>query len=530
MSTASKDLHLSPAFENVPDVLLPYQQAWLADRSQVKVCEKSRRIGLSWAEAADAALTAARQNGMDVYYMAYNQDMTQQFVKDVAFWAKHYNLAAGEVEEVVLRDEDRDVLVYQVNFASGHVVQALSSAPRNLRSKKGRAIFDEFAFVDQPAELLKAGLAFLIWGGDLRVISTHNGVENPFNSLVQEIREGKKPYSLHKITFDDALEDGLYRRICLMTGEGWTAEAEAAWREEIVAFYGDGASEELFCVPAKSGGRYLPRVLIEACTDDAIPVVRLSLPAEWALKSEPDRVDEIAGWCLANLRPILARADENLRSFYGLDFGRTGDLTVLLPAQEEKNLVRRALAAIELRGVPFEAQRQILFYVADRLPRFVAGAHDATGNGAYLAEVAAQRYGTRIQQVKLNASWYLDAFPRYKAAFEDRKVVLPADADVVADHGEVVVQNGVPLVPATGTRKGADGGQRHGDAAIAGVLMWSASLSAAGPIDFQSASPTAATAGADRFATGGRTAPLSLDVTDGFATLPSSLDTSGFTR
>lgn len=53
--------------QEVPEaVLLPYQRDWIADTSQVKVCEKSRRIGLSWAEAADAALTAASASGMDV--------------------------------------------------------------------------------------------------------------------------------------------------------------------------------------------------------------------------------------------------------------------------------------------------------------------------------------------------------------------------------------------------------------------------------------------------------------------------------
>src|SRR5690625_555085 len=139
--------------EKVPDsVLLPYQQRWIADTSEVKIIEKSRRIGLSWAEAADAALYASQTSGASVYYLAYNQDMTQSFIRDVAFWARFYNLAAGEVEEVVLRDDDRDVKIFQVRFASGHLVQALSSHPRNLRSKGApgeRVVLDEFAFHDR---------------------------------------------------------------------------------------------------------------------------------------------------------------------------------------------------------------------------------------------------------------------------------------------------------------------------------------------------------------------------------------------
>ena len=35
-------------------------------------------------------------------------------------------------------------------------------------------------------------------------ISTHNGVENLFNEYITEARAGKKDYSVHRITLDDA--------------------------------------------------------------------------------------------------------------------------------------------------------------------------------------------------------------------------------------------------------------------------------------------------------------------------------------
>lgn len=40
-------------------VLLPYQRRWIADTSQLKIAEKSRRTGLTWAEAAEAALSGS---------------------------------------------------------------------------------------------------------------------------------------------------------------------------------------------------------------------------------------------------------------------------------------------------------------------------------------------------------------------------------------------------------------------------------------------------------------------------------------
>lgn len=476
-----------------PHILLPYQRRWVADAAPVKVAEKSRRVGFSWAEAADAALYAASGEGANVYYMSYAQDMTKQFIGDVAFWARQYGLAASQVEELVLRDEDRDVQVYQVRFDSGHVVQALSSSPRQLRSKGApgeRVVLDEFAFVDDQAELLKAAIAFLMWGGSVRILSTHNGADNPFGRLVEDIRAGKKPYSLHRVTLDDAIQDGLYERICLVQGKPYTTEGEAAWRQALVDFYGEGADEELFCVPRRGAGRYLPRAIVEQCMHAGIPAIRLALADDFATWPEARREAYIEDWCQDHVRVHLEAASEHLKSFYGMDFARSGDLTVVIPAQEERDLVRRALFVLELKNVPFEQQRQILFYLADRLPRFAGGAMDATGNGAYLAEVAAQRYGfERIHQVKLSAAWYLEQFPRYKAALEDRKIMLPEDADILDDHGDVVLHNGVPLVPQGKTRKGSSGEQRHGDAAIAGVLLWFASLHAGAPIEFQSAGP-----------------------------------------
>lgn len=483
--------HLDPArghLDEVPYLLLPYQQRWVADTSPVKIIEKSRRIGLSWAEAADAALHASSQAGADVFYMSYAQDMTKTFIQDVAFWAKQYDLAAGEVDEFVIDDEGKDVQVYQIKFSSGHVVQALSSSPRQLRSKgkpKQRVILDEFAFVDEPDELLKAAMAFLMWGGAVRILSTHGGTENPFNRLIEDVRAKRKPYSLHRVTLDDALADGFYKRICLVTGKAWTPEAEDVWRDNLVKFYGDGADEELFCKPTRSGTKYLSRAVVEQCMDADIPVLHLALKDTFAVLPEHERERQIADWCQENLAPLLSALDPGLKSYFGQDFARSGDLSVIMPAQEEANLVRRTAFVLELRNVPYEAQKQLVFFICDRLPRFMSAAFDATGNGEYLSEVAFQRYGNRVHRVKINGTWYLENFPRYKAGLEAAQVLLPLDSEVLDDHLDVVFKNGIPLVPAGKTRNGARG-KRHGDAAIAGVLMYFASLNAGGVIEYGS--------------------------------------------
>ncbi|MBU1193974.1 MAG: hypothetical protein KKE62_01925 [Proteobacteria bacterium] len=475
--------------KRTPMVLLPYQVEWQKDQSRVKVIEKSRRIGLSWDEASEDALLAASKSGMDVFYVGYNKDMAQEFINDCADWAKHYNKAATEVEEYVFKDEDKDIITFRIKFASGHKIVALSSRPSNLRGMQGKVVIDEAAFHDDLKGLLKAALALLMWGGQVVIISTHNGDENTFNEIIKEIRAGKKPYSLHRITFDDALDDGLYKRICLRLGKNWTQEAQDKWRKETIQFYGDGADEELFCIPSHGGGAFLPLAMLESCEDKTIPIVKLKCAPEFVDEPKHIRETEINEWCEENLKSLLDAMPENYPSYLGEDFGRSGDLSIQWPFQEQPGLKHRAPFVLELRNVPFEQQKQVLFYICDRLPRFRGAALDARGNGQYLAEVARQEYGqSRILEVYLTQGWYLENMPRFKSAFEDKETFIPKDGDIQDDHRAIKMIKGIAKVPDTGRTTGRDGGQRHGDAGIAHALAIYAvrELKGAGEVEYKS--------------------------------------------
>lgn len=452
--------------DKAPAVLLPYQQRWVADRSPVKVCEKSRRVGISWAEAADDVLYAATESGDDVWYIGYNLEMAREFINDSGNWARVYEKIASEIEEIVLKDEDKDILALRITFASGHRITALSSRPTNLRGKQGRVVIDEAAFHDDLDGLIKAAMALLMWGGEVRIISTHDGDANPFNELINEIRAGKVDYSLHRITLDDALSEGLYQRICLKLGREWSEEAEGKWREDLVNFYKSHADEELFCIPSQGTGVYMPRVIIDHCMRDDIPVVSWSCTNEFATYQDHIRQAEARDWCESTLLPILKTLDPKRTHYFGEDFARSGDLTIVFPLAELQNLKYRAPFVAELRNVPFKEQELILFYILDRLPRFAAGCMDARGNGQYLAEVARQKYGERIECVMPSESWYREEMPRFKSFFEDGTIEVPRDADHMDDYRAVKMVKGVAKVPDSVRTTDGKGGKRHGDAAI----------------------------------------------------------------
>ncbi len=449
-------------------VLLPYQNDWVNDDSPVRVYEKSRRIGISWSTAAEAALIAAAQSGMDVWYIGYNKDMAEEFIRDSANWIKHYQLVADAVQEITVKDDDKDILTFVIRCASGYRITALSSRPSNLRGKQGYVIIDEAAFHAELGELIKAAIALLMWGGKVAVISTHDGVDNPFNQLCEDIKAGKKPYSLHRTTFDQACEQGLYRRICQVRGVEWTTAGEAAWRKDMYDQYGNDADEELRVIPSNSGGAVLSRALLQLRADDA-PVLRLEKPDNWAQYPEHLRRAEIADWCADNLVPLLEKLDAAREHVFGMDFARSGDLSVLAPLAIEQNTRKTTPFLVELSNIPHAQQVQIVFYICDRLPRFSAGWFDATGNGEYLAEAATDRYGNRINAVKLNNAWYSEHMPPFVAAFEDDDICIPKDSNIIDDLRHLQKIDGIIKLPKGKTGQDKD---RHGDAAIALALAY----------------------------------------------------------
>ena len=481
-------------------VLMQHQIDWLEDDSDLKIAEKGRRTGITFAEALyDTLIAAAARSagGDNVFYIGDTKDKGREFIGYVAHFAKIVAGELVEIEEFLFEDKREDgsskfISAFRIFFASGYRVEALSSRPENIRGLQGVVVIDEAAFHDNVREVIDAVNALLIWGGRIRVISTHNGVLNPFNELIREAKAGKNRFKVHFIPFAAAVTNGLFKRVCLMRGKEWSPEAEAEWEANIRGAYGTRTAQmrqELDAIPADATGAALTRVVIEQVTDSAIPVIRYHLPDEF--KAAPPKLREamVAEWCRTTLKPHLDALDPRRRHDFGFDFARTGDGSVMIVNELGQDLVRRGKLTIELRNVPFEAQRDILFYVGARLPRLGHGALDATGNGAYLAEVAAQKWGARISEIKLSQEWYRENGTPYVEAFGDRTVTIAADDDIVRDHQALQYVNGVVKVPDDMRYQGADGFMRHGDAGIAGMLAWYASRQGAVSYGYEPVKP-----------------------------------------
>lgn len=490
---------MADAVPEAEGVFLPYQQRWFDDTSQIMIAEKSRRTGLTWAEAGRNVINAAkprRRGGCNTFYVGSKQEMALEYIAACALFARAFNeMAQADVYEQTFWDDGRreEILAYMIRFPkSGFKIQALSSRPSNLRGLQGDVVIDEAAFHESLEELLKAALALTMWGNKVRLISTHNGVDNAFNGYIQDAREGRKDYSIHRITLDDALAQGLYKRICYVTNQEWSPEAEKQWRDKLYknAPNVESAEEEYGCVPKKSGGTYLSRVLIEQAmvNDHSIRIYRYEAPEGFEQWTPVMREAEIRAWCDENLAPELARLNTRNRHTFGEDFARRGDLTVFTPLQIDPLLRKRVPFEVELRNLTYEAQRQVMFYICDRLPRLSGLAFDATGNGGYLAEQAALRYGAGIvDQVQLSLAWYALWMPKLKGELEAFNLQIARHQTRLDDLLSIKVEKGVPVIEKGRTKdlQAQDSkAKRHGDSAVSLAMAVRASFMEGGAIEF----------------------------------------------
>ncbi|MEM9736773.1 MAG: terminase family protein [Pseudomonadota bacterium] len=516
-------------------ILMKHQLEWIYDEAPLKIAEKCRRSGFTFAEALDDTLTAATtksEGGRNVFYIGDTKDKGREFIGYCAHFARTVVNEPGAIEEFFFEDQREDgstnqISAFRIKFASGCRIEALSSRPENIRGLQGVVVIDEAAFHKDVGEVIDAAQALLIWGGRIRIISTHNGAINKFNDLVTRTRAGKTPYSLHSITFDEVIENGLYERAKLMQPELLPFDE---WYNLVRSGYTDEARmrEELDTIPRDAEGAALSRVQVEACRDHSIQVLRYSEPDSFKNAPADTRFRQTRDWLEKHVGPILAdRIDINRRSALGCDIARRGHASAFWLAQIGGGQRRETVVVVEARNVPFDQLFQIFCYIADRSGRRWSGAIDASGLGMQLAENAAQKYGSRVAEVTISSAWYKENGTRLVTSIEDRIFTVPADEDIISDICALQYVNGIVKIPEGHETIGEDGGKRHADGAIAAMMVEEAAGAEPGVVDVRTAGARAP--GSQAYSQG--LAPKAQEAAErgaGFGTVPSGLNLGEF--
>ncbi|MED5536485.1 MAG: terminase family protein [Pseudomonadota bacterium] len=445
------------AFARLPkgDLLLGYQASTLEllmTGVSLVAIEKSRRIGLTWALAAYAVLKAAAQGsagGMNAWYMGYDQEMAREFIDVCVMWARAFGIAAEEADEEILEGDGEKVQAFRLKFASGFKIVALPSVPRALRGKQGLVIIDEAAFHKDLAEVLKAAVALLMWGGQVVVVSTHDGTANPFNLLLDDIRAKKRKGAVKTITFDDAIADGLYERVRLSAEiKGRQIGTKAEWIADIRDTYGEDAAEELDCIPAAGAGSWLDPAKLSTCEHD-----------------DAGRPELYTGGLV----------------YIGRDVARRRDLSVIHAFELVGDVLWLRDRWIG-RGATFRAQDDA-FDAIWKTRRVASAWIDQTGMGEKVVEDLQGIYGdTRIVGQLLTGPNRLDLATAFKDRVENCTIRVPALVDLRTDYRAIKKEGGVG-----GAVRIVDDGEVHADEFWATALACRAADVPYQPYDYRGA-------------------------------------------
>ncbi|MDZ7862442.1 hypothetical protein [Acidovorax sp.] len=485
-------------------ILMRHQREGAALTHSIVAIPKGRRTGMTFAIMLRKTLVAAVRKelgGKNVFYIGDTKEKGLEAIGYVAKFSRLIAKAQGEVsgvEEFLFDDQDpvtgntRQISAYRVRFASGYQICALSSRPANIRGLQGDVVLDEAAFHLVVQDVLDAATALLIWGGQITVISSHKGKSNPFAQFCRDIEAGRYGADavVYTVTFDDAVANGLYERVCLMAGTEPTEEGKKAWYSKIRNGYGvrkAAMREELDAIPRDGSGVSLPGSLIEqAQVLEPERVLRLALDDDFINKSPEERIAWADDWIQRYLVPALARLDPQLRHVFAQDYARHRDFSSWGAISIGLGMRRQLPLVIDMHKVPYAQQRQIIWYAIDHLPRRCGGAMDATGSGESLAEETADKYGRgHVHQVKLNRAWYGTWMPKLVQGFVDGAIDIPADPDIAGDLRAIEDVDGIAMVVKTRRKDIKDPELfRHGDSAVMLALGWFATLNMSGAIEW----------------------------------------------
>lgn len=443
---------------------LPYQKAWINETAEVAIWEKSRRIGADYCESyrCVTSRTSGRRT-CDYWYSSADESAALEFAEYVKAWLELMEQAYEIVDGRELVDgRDHLKMSFRLPEIEGRRarITVMTSSPKRFRSKGGDVCLSELAFHEQASEMWKAAAPVTTWGGELRIISSHNGVDSVFNELVMQARKHEDPElygqpratdlkaSVHRTDIHDAVADGLCERINQVTGANKT-------RDEFIADLKSRCAtlevweEEYECIPSKQGGSYFPHSLLKPCVAD-----HAAAPT--------DDLDTF-------IADIVYRSEGCTKLSAGADIGRKKDRFVIW-MWGRNGTKRQCVGILVYENKRFDVMEHAINTVMQRAfgkLRVNRICIDQTGLGMQLAERMATKHRARAEGITMTNTAKEDMFTRLRAGVEELTVELPDDSITLSDISSIRKE----VTAAGNTRYSAASNEHgHADRATAAAL------------------------------------------------------------
>jgi len=431
---------------------LPYQERWINDEAPLKLYEKSRRIGITYATSYRAVRKCLREKPGSNFtqWVSSRDELTaKEFVTDyVKMWAREANAVAQITGEPEVVDEKHGITAFVVRFANGARICSLSSNPLAFAGKGGDVLIDEMDLHAGQAALYAMAFPCTTWGGQLEMVSAYDASGSEYTEFARLCREAKGDnpmrMSFHRTTVDDAIAEGFVEKINETLAKRGRPQWESreAFRESLRrgCISASAWESQYLCVPNQASGQQLIQPTDLAAAQRDVKILRLHIEGADELESRRDLFDPF----------FWARFFGRGRYALGWDIAATGDLSAIcanrLSAGVSGKTVHELAALITMHNCPRITRQRAVVDAMMRATYDIAGAGDKSGLGLSDCTELEEAYrvgGADSRFVGVNfASAKLALGTLMQGAFEERRQLLPLDhpeiaADVAAlrrDH------------------------------------------------------------------------------------------------
>jgi phage FluMu gp28-like protein len=365
--------------------LFPYQRAWLADQSRFKIAMVARQCGKTKYMAApevveDVLRHEARGEKARWLILSRGERQALEAMEEgIRPWCATFGATVDALEYDFRGESGIVYKAHEILFRNGSRITALPSNPDTARGFTASVVLDEFA-IHPDSRAIWAALFPVVSRPDLkmRILSTPKGKDNKF----YELMTGKDSrWSRHRVDLHQAVAQGLDRDIeelreAIGDDDIFAQEYELKWLDEASA--------------------WLPFDLITACEDpDA------DLPGKYQ-----------GGLC-----------------YIGNDIAARNDLWVAWVLELVGDVLWTREVRV-LRRAKFAEHDAVMAELMSRY-RVARLFMDQTGMGEKPVEDAKRRWPVRVEGVQFTQQRKLAIATVGKAAFEERKVRIPAGDPVL---------------------------------------------------------------------------------------------------
>lgn len=403
--------------------LLPYQLNWVFDTNRLKLCEKSIRIGMTFAQEFD--VVRGRQiEKTDYLHTSISQGVAMNFIRECRFWIDQYKIkgaSIGETEYINELDNNTVCRAQHIEFPNGSRIYSFSSSPNAMRGFGGKVGIDEAAFHRYLSELIQAVAGRAMWGDPAAIWSSHHGKGEFYQLIERERANPDTKWSIHSITLPDAIDMGLLDKINSTKGLKMTREEFIADTKAMLGSL-EAYEEECLCKPRESGTPIASWGDIRSCEQT---YVIFTCQIEGNAK-QLDLIDPSVQELLDD--NVFLQLPRDKRYALGYDIARTGHLSSIYIIDTDGK-THRTVMNIKLHKCKFPSQRAVVAQAFETL-HGLTGSGDKGGLGRETCEELERMFPGRFTGVDFSI-FKPHLGGKLAAAIADHRLILPREPEEI---------------------------------------------------------------------------------------------------